>query len=217
MEGHLKDDNMLQTKEELLNKLRDYTTTPDDDNIHIKEKIKSLLLHTPELLYALNEPELEKELFDEDGNINWDEDGEPIGEWDKYFGNESNIRPFIFFPEVQTDMKNYVCYTTSFDEIVRHNSSEKYLYITFTIFVYGVNGIDELTGIPRHDLIASIIREKIAWKGNGLALSNAIPISDKESTTDNNFIVRTMIFRAQVPNSLSVTKNGSPYFVNKGR
>ena len=207
----------FSTKDELLDKLRSYTTTPDDDNIRIKERIKQLLLHTPELLYAFNEPELEKELFDENGNLNVDENGEPLGEWDRYFGETSNIRPYIFFPEVQTEMKTYLCYTTSFDELPRNNQSEKYFHITFTIFVYGVNGIDKLTGIPRHDLIASILREKIAWKGNKLALSNAVPISDKESTTDNNYIVRTLVFRCTIPNSLSQTnKFGNSCYINKG-
>ncbi len=62
----------LVTKNDLLNKLRAYKTTPDDENIQYKKKIKQALLSNPCLLYALNEKELEPELFDDDGNINWE-------------------------------------------------------------------------------------------------------------------------------------------------
>ena len=42
----------LVTKNDLLNKLRAYQTTPDDENIQYKKKIKEALLSNPCLLYA---------------------------------------------------------------------------------------------------------------------------------------------------------------------
>ena len=54
----------LVTKNDLLNKLRAYRTTPDDDVILYKQKIKNALLLNPCLLYALDDKELESELFD---------------------------------------------------------------------------------------------------------------------------------------------------------
>ena len=82
----------LITKNDLLNKLRAYKTTPDDDVILYKQKIKNALLSNPCLLYALDDKELESELFDKHGNINWEwnEDTkqyESLGEWDRYFGS----------------------------------------------------------------------------------------------------------------------------------
>ena len=62
----------LVTKNDLLNKLRAYKTTPDDDVILYKQKIKNALLSNPCLLYALNDKKLESELFDKNGNINWE-------------------------------------------------------------------------------------------------------------------------------------------------
>ena len=62
----------LVTKNDLLNKLRAYRTTPDDENIQYKKKIEKALMLNPCLLYALNEKSLESELFDDDGNINWE-------------------------------------------------------------------------------------------------------------------------------------------------
>ena len=92
----------LVTKNDLLNKLRAYKTTPDDDVILYKQKIKNALLSNPCLLYALNDKKLESELFDKNGNINWEwnEDTkqyEPLGEWDRYFGSDSLIRPIFIY------------------------------------------------------------------------------------------------------------------------
>ena len=50
--------------------------------------------------------------------------------------------------------------------------------------------MDELTGIPRHDLIASIIRAKFNWS-NILGMQLKL-VYNKESITDNNYVVRTL-------------------------
>ena len=204
---------ILTTKEELLDKLRAYADTPDDDNIRIKEQIKDTFLNCPELLYAIHNKELESELFDEDGNLNIDEDGNLTGEVDRYFGGNSNIRPFLFIPETQDEVKNYVCYQTSYSDLVRYNDKEKNLIVTFTIFVNGKDSMDKLTGIPRHDLIASIIREKFAWIG--LEISTTTPFGDKESTTDNNYLVRTLQYEVTLPNSICKTDGNTTYYNNK--
>ena len=203
----------LQTKEELLNKLRAYADNPDDDNIRIKEQIKDTFLNCPELLYAIHNKELESELFDEDENLNIDEDGNLTGEVDRYFGENSNIRPFLFIPETQDEVKNYVCYQTSYSDLVRYNDKEKNLIVTFTIFVNGKDSMDKLTGIPRHDLIASIIREKFAWIG--LEISTTTPFGDKESTTDNNYLVRTLQYEVTLPNSICKTEGNNTFYNNK--
>ena len=204
---------ILTTKEELLDKLRAYADTPDDDNIRIKEQIKDTFLNCPELLYAIHNKELESELFDEDGNLNIDEDGNLTGEVDRYFGDSSNIRPFLFIPETQDEVKNYVCYQTGYSDLVRYNDKEKNLIVTFTIFVNGKDSMDKLTGIPRHDLIASIIREKFAWIG--LEISTPTPFGDKESTTDNNYLVRTLQYEVTLPNSLCKTEGKNTFYNNK--
>ena len=203
----------FQTKDEMLKKLQAYADNPDDDNLRIKEKIRQTFMHCPELLYVLHNKDLEGELFDEDGNLNIDENGEPLGEWDRYFGENGLIRPFLFIPETQDVIRHYVCYQTNFDELVRYNDSEKLMYVTFTIFVNGKDAIDGLTGMPRHDLIASIIREKFGWIG--LEVSTTVPTSDKESTTDNNYLVRTLQYQVTLPNSLVKTSNGAAYYNNK--
>ena len=201
----------LVTKNDLLNKLRAYKTTPDDDVILYKQKIKNALLSNPCLLYALDDKELESELFDKHGNINWEwnEDTkqyEPLGEWDRYFGSDSLIRPFLFIPDTQTTVKCYICYQVEFNEMPRYNNIEKYTLIIFNIFVHGDDRVDKLTGIPRHDLIASIIREKFNW--SSIFGMQAKLISSKESTTDNNYICRTLTFQVLDLNGIVNTPYG---------
>lgn len=192
------------SKKDLLKKLRSFKESPDNDTIRYKRKIEKKLMNCPELLYALNEKELESELFDEEGNINWDkETGEPLGEWDRYFGSTSNIRPFVFIPDTQTNVKHYVCYQVNFTETPKYNSIEKYIQVKFTIFVHGNDRMDELTGIPRHDLLAAIIQDQINW--TNIFGTQCMIISDQEGTADNNYLVRTFIFQATMPNA--ITKN----------
>lgn len=209
----------LVTKNDLLNKLRVYKTTPDDDVILYKQKIKNALLSNPCLLYALNDKKLESELFDKNGNINWEwnEDTkqyEPLGEWDRYFGGTSNIRPYLFIPDTQTEVKHYICYQVSFDEMPRYQDTLKYTNITFTIFVHGNDRNDKLTGIPRHDLIASIIRERFNWS-NIFGMQTHL-ISSKESTTDNNYLVRTLVFQVVDTNGIHKTIDGKTSITNYG-
>ena len=201
----------LQTKEELLNKLRAYADNPDDDNIRYKEKIHDALLNNAELLYALNNEELESELFD--GNeLNIDkETGELLGEVDRYFGDNSNIRPYLFIPDTQTDVKHYVCYQVAFDELPRYSNIQKYTEITFNIFVNGKDRTDKLTGIPRHDLIASIIRERFNW--SSIFGMQTHLISSKESVTDSNYLVRTLVFQVLDLNGIVNTPYGDETYI----
>ena len=206
----------LVTKNDLLNKLRAYKTTPDDDVILYKQKIKNALLSNPCLLYALNDKKLESELFDKNGNINWEwnEDTkqyEPLGEWDRYFGSDSLIRPFLFIPDTQTTVKCYICYQVGFDELPRYSPMYKYTEITFTIFVHGDDRVDKLTGLQRHDLIASIIRERFNWSSI-FGLQTKL-VSSKESTTDNNYVVRTLVFQIYDPNSTVYTPYGENSYI----
>ena len=209
----------LVTKNDLLNKLRTYKITPDDENIQYKKKIEKALMLNPCLLYALNEKSLESELFDDDGNINWEwnedtKEYEPLGEWDRYFGETSNIRPYLFIPDTQTEVKHYICYQVSFDEMPRYQDTLKYTNVTFTIFVHGNDRNDKLTGVPRHDLIASIIRERFNWS-NIFGMQTHL-VSSKESTIDNNYLVRTLVFQVVDTNGIHKTTDKKSSIMNYG-
>ena len=203
----------ILTKEDLLNKLRSYADTPDDDIIRYKHLIKKSLLNCPELLYSLNDKKLEQELFDDDGNLLIDEDGNLTGEVDRYFGENSLIRPSLILPETQTDVKSYLCYQVAFSSMPLHSTIQKYMEVTFNIFVNGKDRTDRLTGIQRHDLIASIIREQFSWT-NIFGMQTHL-ISNKESITDNDYVVRTLIFQNTEVNSITVTPYGEmPNVIN---
>lgn len=206
----------LQDKDSLLKKLRLYSSIPDDDNNRFKQKIYDEFIKCPELLYAINEKKLESELFDDEGNINYD------GEWDLYFSNsqrDGNIRPYLFIPQTQTEVHNYVCYQTHFQEAPRFNSIEKYGLITFNILVNGEDRMDKLTSLPRHDLIGAIIKDRFNW--SNIFGTQCHVVDDKESITDNNFIVRTITFQITNVNGIvqtSIDSNGrktSSNIINK--
>lgn len=199
----------FSTLDEMLEILRAYLKDPDDDAIRLKNKIAEMLKKSPALLWALNQEEYSSQLFNEDGTLN------ETGEWDVYFGENSLIRPFLFIPETQDIVANYLCYQVSSQENMRYNDKMKYLIITFTILVHENNSIDKETGIARHDLIASILRESLAWSSVGIA--HAVPIYENEAVTDNNYITKVLKYQIALPNNLVVTKNGVTSFVNKDK
>lgn len=205
----------FEDKKGLLSKLQSYAETQDDDNVRTKEKVKTALLHCPELLYALHETDLEDQLFDEGGHLNVDENGEPLGEWDRYFGANGNIRPYLFFPEVQDHARNFLCYQTGFKDTPKYNSIEKYASLTMLIFIHTKDTIDEPTGIPRHDLIASILREKFNWS-NILGTQCTMNLNS-EYTSDTNYVVRKVVFEATNINALTKTTDGRTQMINKFR
>lgn len=194
----------FKTERQLLDKLISYAETPDNDNIRFKEKIKKELLTCPEILYLLHNKEYENELFTEDGSLNED------GEWDKYFGD--NIRDYLFFPEAQPKVKNFLCYQTSFKEIPLYNTVEKQMQIAFTIFCDCRDNVVSSIGEPRHDLIGAILLERFAW--SNIFNTQCRVISDKESTTDSNYATRKIVFESTLPNSRVRTKNGLTGYVN---
>lgn len=197
----------LLDKNALLKKLRGYAVNPDDDNNRFKNKIYNEFIRCPELLYAINEKKYESELFNQDGTINYE------GEWDLYFSDsqrDGNIRPYLFIPQTQTEVHNYVCYQTHFNEVPRFNSVERYALITFTIMINGEDRMDKLTGLPRHDLIGAIIKDRINWS-NVFGMQCHV-VEDKEAITDNNFLVRTITFETTNLNGIVQTKyeDGKP-------
>lgn len=197
----------LLTKNDCLQKLRSYRHTPDDDVIRFKQKIKEKLLKCPELLYALNNTELEAELFNPDGSINayYDDNGDivPLGEWDRYF--PYNIRPYIYIPETQAFTDNFLCYTVGFREIPKYNEIECYMQIIFTILCSSApeQAIDSLTGLPRADIIGAILKEQFNWT-NIFGLQCRL-ISNQEDIKDTNYISRTLVFECTTPNSITKT------------
>jgi len=194
----------ISTKEEMLERLNSYAGSPDDDSILFKEFVKRELLDCPELLFVLNNKEYEDQLFNEDGTINED------GDWDLYFND--NIRPYLYFPESQTDVKNFLSYKIEFEEIPRYNGFEKIARIYFVVLCDIKTIIDVNTGIARHDLISSILRERFHW--SNIFGTQCKIVSNKETVTDSNYVTRTLILELTMPNSVVQTNNSVSRVIN---
>ena len=198
----------LQTKQGLLAKLTALTSVPDDNNIYLKEKVKKALLKSPELLYAFHNLDLEDtELFNPDGTINYD------GDWAMYYGEEGNIHPYFFLPNTQDKVRHHLCFKTEFTDIPKNNQIMCYMNITFLVMIDVRDAIDQLTGIARHDLISSIIRERFNW--SNIFGSHCNIVSDKESFTDSNYIIRTVVIEQETTNNIIGIRNGKRQVINK--
>lgn len=194
----------VHTKDDLIYKLSDFAVNPDDDCIRCKEKIKNALLNCPELLYLFHEKDYEKELFLPSGELNTE------GDWDVYYGD--NIRPYLYIPETQEKIKHYLSYRVMFDSTQLYNKVEKYLQIVFYIFVNGQDAIESTTGLCRHDLIASTLREKFNW--TNIFGTQCRLVSNIENITDNYFLTRTLTLECNVLNSIVKTNSNKTSVIN---
>lgn len=206
----------LLTKTDLSEKLRSYAETPDDDVIRIKNKIKSVLLNSPELLYAMNDRELEAELFDTDGSLKAHyEDGRlvPDGEWNKYFG--SVIFDVPLNPTAEGTSRNYLTYAVSRDEPSKENKIKYNAKISFTVLCPSSpeQARDPETGIARHDLISSVIREKFNW--SDIFGAQCRLTSNRESVSETGFLTRVLTFECVLNNGiLNTPRGGAPSVTN---
>lgn len=171
------------TKEEMRKSLYEYKNLMDSDDIRFKEIIKKKLVNNPLIIHVLNNTEL-------------DED-EP----DEYLG--INILPYYMITPTQTNVQNYICFETHFDEEARYNKVMKYGQVTFTILCEQKNIIDKETGIARHDLLGALIMDEFNWTN---AFGNQVHcVSDVASVVDTNYACRTLIFEGEFPNSIAKT------------
>ena len=185
----------MELTQEQLQTLRDYKVVLDDDNIRFKEIIKKTLIDDPLIIYLLDNKELA------------DAEADPSD----YLG--VNILPFYLINPTQHNVQNYICYETSFKESPRYNNTEKYMQITFYILCEEKNGIEKMTGIARHDLIAARIRTLFNWT-NKFGMQCHV-ISDLPTVTDNDYSTRTLVFEMTAPNNIVKTSNGATRTINK--
>ena len=79
------------------------------------------------------------------------------------------------------------------------------------MFFNCIDIIDKSTAIPIHDLIASIIRERFNW--SSIFGMQTHLISSKESITDSNYLVRTLIFQVLDLNGIVNTPYGDETYI----
>ena len=185
---------MMLTKEQL-RELRDYKKNIDSDNIKNKEIVKKKLINNELIIHLLNNKELQS-----------------VGaEADEYYG--VNILPYYMINPTQTNVQNFICYTTNFDELDRYNKSVKYMQITLVILCEQKNIIDEDTYASRHDLLAALIMDEFNYTNYFGAKIHCV--SDKETVVDTNYACRTLVFEQITDNNITKTRDGVPRTVNK--
>lgn len=157
-------------------------TDVNDQNIRIKEIIKSELCKSPELIHILDTPDMNENVPEE------------------YIGK--SILPYVRIPEIQYQVNNYICYQVDLIEDSPYNKVMAIGNITFVIFCEGKNIMTKY-GIARHDLLGYLVKKIFNWSnifGNQVKL-----IYDKESVTDTDFSCRTIKFELLSPNSIAKT------------
>ena len=102
-------------------------------------------------------------------------------------------------PEIQYQVKNYICFQVDLIEDSYNNNVMKMANVTFVIFCESQN-INTKYGIARHDLLAYLVKDIFNWS-NIFGFQVKL-IYDKESVTDNQFSCRTLKFELQSPNSI---------------
>ena len=163
--------------------LRHYKNEPDEDNVRYKEIIKQKLLQNNRIIYLLNDEQLKN------SNASNDE----------YFG--VCILPYFLIASVQHEVRHFICYETSFDDIIKYNSAMKTQEIIFHILVEQKDIIVKEIGVARHDLLAAeIINSFQGCNDFGTQLKLT---SCKPSVTDTNYASYTLIFEQITPNSIT--------------
>lgn len=185
---------MALTKDEI-KELREFKTNLDSDDIRIKNKIKEKLLNNYKIIHVLNNKELE----------------ECEAEPDEYYG--VSILPYYMITPTQTNVQNFICFETQYDELNRYNKSVKYMQIIFYVLCEQKNLMDEDTYISRHDLLAALLLDE--FNNKNYFGEKIHCVSNKPSIVDNDYACRTLIFEQITDNNLVKTRNGKAMLVNK--
>lgn len=186
------------TNEQIEKDLKSYRTIIDNDDIRIKNIIKNKLESNPYIKYALNHVKHDEDYDDDDDD-----------------NNVSNILPYYAVFDTQTEVDNFLCFETSYDELQGHNKNFKLQQIIFYVLCHSRSVNDEILGMARHDLISALLIDQFDFTtifGTRIHL-----VSNKPGLVDSRYVSRTLIFKALTDNNLVRTVDGVPRLVNKNR
>lgn len=177
--------------------LRSFRDKIDYDGIKIKQQIKEALLGNKYIIRVLNNDELENK----------------EAEADEYYG--VNILPYYLITPTQSKANNFICFTVSYDDVMHHNNTVKYLEIRFVILCESKTLIDEDTSLPRHDLLAALVQDQ--FNHTNLFGPKVRLTADVESIVDNDYACRTLTFTQYADNNIVQTIGKTPTIINKQR
>lgn len=159
-----------------------------DDVIEMKRLIKQKLIADPDILEALNNPDID------------------IDSYDEFLDN--NIYDFIRIPKTQDIVRNFICFTVDDIEESRWNEVMKTQYIQ----VYCICHLDDMGtdyGMNRCDLLGYLVRDTFNWT-NIFGLQFKL-ITNKEKTMDSDYYCRVLTFEATKPNHLNKGRMDGAY------
>lgn len=172
-----------------------------DDNERYKYRIMKMLTENQDILWTLHNKVLEENSY-----TTKDEDGNEIEMLNGDAYRNVSIFNFLKIPEIQSTVKNFICFEVNDVEQPRYN---KDLIIKNIIFRTVSHDDDYITdwGIARQDLLALIIQSEFDWTNAfGLHIEK---ISDRGRVAENGYYYREFIYETTIPNNLiNKAKNG---------
>lgn len=187
-----------------------------DDNERYKYKIMKLLTENQDILWTLHNSLLEEKFYylqDENKNYVLDENGDKIKMLNGDAYRDISIFNFLKIPEIQSTVKNYICFEVNDIEQPRYNDS---LLIKNIIFRTVSHEDDYKTdwGIARQDLLSAIIQSEFDWTNIfGLHIKK---VYDRGRVAENGYYYREFAYETTVPNNLvNKSKNGGVVYDRK--
>lgn len=158
----------------------------DDDIIRKKRIIEQYLYSDPDIIEVLDNKSLD-----------------PSVPEDYVY---ENIFPFIRVPGTQDTSKNFITFSISDVGRMPNNEVMKSQYVQFVVFVHQ-DLVKTNYGMERHDCLGYLIRD-IFNLSNCLGPQMQLA-SNKEGTTDTNYITRTLLFELIDDNSTKPFRTNS--------
>ena len=198
-----KEPRLSQAMQDIINKSHaDGGNECFNDNERYKFRIMQMLTNNQDVLWTLHNKELEEK----SSYTTKDKDGNKIEMLNGDAYKNVSIFNFLKIPEIQSTVKNYICFEVNDVEQPRYN---KDFIIKNIIFRTVSHEDDYITdwGIARQDLLATIIQSEFDWTNAfGLHLEK---VTDRGRVAENGYYYREFIYETNVPNNLrNKLKNG---------
>ena len=197
-----KEPRLSQSMQDIINKSHaDGGGECYDDNERYKYRIMKMLTDNQDVLWTLHNKTLEERSYSDK-----DENGNEIEMLNGDTYRDVSIFNFLKIPEIQSTVKNYICFEVNDVEQPRYN---KDLIIKNIIFRTVSHEDDYKTdwGIARQDLLAAIIQSEFDWSNAfGLHLEK---IADRGKVAENGYYYREFVYETTIPNNWrNKLKNG---------
>lgn len=158
----------------------------DDDIIRKKRLIGQILYSDPDIIEALNNPQLDPSVPED-------------------YINE-NIFSYLRIPTTQDKVKNFITFTVDDNGRTPNNPVMKSQHVQFVVFVHK-DEVQTPYGMDRHDLLGYLIRD-IFNLSNKLGPQMEL-ISNREGATDTDYHTRTLRFELIDDNSTKPFRTNS--------